>query len=50
MRWFVLEEDAKLYEIVKSLIFEYGEEVKWLIPYPGVTSDEFPESSHEALF
>ena len=27
--------DAKLYEILKSLTFEYGEELSWLIPYPG---------------
>ena len=35
MRWLVLEGDAKLYEILKSLSFEYGEELNWLIPYPG---------------
>ena len=35
MRWLVLEGDAKLYEMLKSLTFEYGEELSWLIPYPG---------------
>ena len=35
MKWLVLEGDAKLYEIVKSLQFEYGDELSWLIPYPG---------------
>lgn len=35
MKWLVLEGDAKLYEILKSLSFEYGEELDWLIPYPG---------------
>ena len=33
--WLVVEGDGKLYEIVKSLQFEYGEELKWLITYPG---------------
>ena len=35
MKWLVLEGDAKLYEVVKSLQFEYGEEMSWVIPYPG---------------
>ena len=35
MQWLVLEGDAKLYEILKSLQFEYGEELHWLLPYPG---------------
>ena len=26
---------CKLYEILKSLTFEYGEKLSWLIPYPG---------------
>ena len=26
---------AKLYEILKCLSFEYGEDLNWLIPYPG---------------
>ena len=30
----MLEGDAKLYEVVKSLKFEYGEEFSWVIPYP----------------
>ena len=35
MRWLVLEGDAKLHEVVKSLKFEYGEEFSWVISYPG---------------
>ena len=35
MKWVVLEGDAKLYDILKSLKFEYGEELNWLFPYPG---------------
>ena len=35
MKWLVLEGDAKLYEVVKSLQFEYSEEMSWVIPYPG---------------
>ena len=31
----VVEGDGKLYEILKSLQFEYGEELRWVIPYPG---------------
>lgn len=31
MRWLVLEGDAKLYEILKSLSFTYGEELNWLV-------------------
>ena len=35
MQWLVLEGDAKLYDILKSLHYEYGEELNWLVPYPG---------------
>ena len=31
----MVEGDAKLYEILQSLKFEYGNELKWVIPYPG---------------
>ena len=31
----VLEGDAKLYEVIKSLQFEYGQELSWVIAYPG---------------
>ena len=34
-KWLVVEGDAKVYEILKSLKFEYGEELNWVIPYPG---------------
>ena len=30
-----LEGDAKLYEVLQSLKYEYGECFKWLIPFPG---------------
>ena len=32
MKWLVMEGDAKLYDILKRLIFDY---VSWLIPFPG---------------
>ena len=35
MQWLVLAGDAKLYDILKSLHYEYGEELNWLVPYPG---------------
>ncbi len=35
MSWLVVEGDAKVYETIYSLKFEYGEELKWVIPYPG---------------
>ena len=31
----IVEGDAKVYEILQSLKFEYGEELQWVIPYPG---------------
>ena len=31
----VLVADAKLYEILQSLKFEYGKELQWVIPFPG---------------
>ena len=34
-QWLIVEGDAKVYEILQSLKYEYREEVKWLIPYPG---------------
>ena len=30
-----MEGDGKIYEILHSLKFEYGEELKWFLPYPG---------------
>ncbi len=35
MQWLVVEGDAKVYDILQALKFEYGDEMKWLIPYPG---------------
>ncbi len=34
-QFLVVEGDAKLYDILQSLKHEYGEELKWVIPYPG---------------
>jgi hypothetical protein len=31
----VVEGDAKIYEILQSLKYEYGDELKWVFPYPG---------------
>ena len=31
----VVEGDAKIYELLQSLKLEYGDELQWLIPYPG---------------
>ena len=31
----IVEGDAKLYEIFQSLKLEYGDELKWLLVYPG---------------
>lgn len=33
--WVLIEGDAKVYEILHSLKYEYGEEPKWMLPYPG---------------
>ena len=35
MNMVVLEGNVKLYDILKSLKFEYGAELNWLFPYPG---------------
>ena len=35
MNMVVLEGDAKLYDILKSLKFEYRAELNWLFPCPG---------------
>ena len=34
-KFIVLAADAKLYEVVQSVKYEYGEELKWLLPFPG---------------
>ena len=31
----ILEGDAKLFDIIQSLKHEYGDELRWVIPYPG---------------
>ena len=35
MKWLVVEGDAKVYEVLKALKNEYGEELRWMLPYPG---------------
>ena len=35
MKWLVVEGDAKVYEVLKALKNEYGEELQWMLPYPG---------------
>lgn len=35
MKWLVVEGDAKVYEVLKALKTEYGEELQWMLPYPG---------------
>ena len=33
--WLVLVGDAKVYDVLQSLKYEYGEDLKWLLVYPG---------------
>lgn len=33
--YLVIEGDGKLNELIKSLQFEYGDALKWVIAYPG---------------
>ena len=35
LEWVILEGNAKIYEILKCLTFEYGEDLSWLIKYRG---------------
>ena len=34
-KWILMEGDAKVYELLQSLKNEYGEELEWVLPYPG---------------
>ena len=34
-QYLVVEGDTKIYELLQSLKLEYGDELQWLIPYPG---------------
>ena len=34
-QYLVVAGDAKVYELLQSLKFEYGEDLNWLIPFPG---------------
>lgn len=33
--WVLIAGDAKVYEILESFKYEYGEEHRWIVPYPG---------------
>ena len=35
MKWLLVEGDVKVYEILQSLKIEYGDELSWMLPYPG---------------
>ena len=32
--WLVIAGDVKLYDVLKQIKFEYGDEFKWIICYP----------------
>lgn len=34
-KFLVLAADAKLYQMISSVKYEYGEELEWLLPFPG---------------
>ena len=34
-KWLIVVGDAKTYDILRSIRTEYGEQMKWLIPWPG---------------
>lgn len=34
-KFLVLEGDAKIYDIIQDLKFEYGSDLDWLVPFPG---------------
>ena len=34
-KWLVVVGDAKVYDVLQSLKHEYGEDLKWLVVYPG---------------
>ena len=34
-QWLLVEGDNKVYEILLALKYEYGEELQWVLPYPG---------------
>ena len=46
--WLVVERDAKVYETFQSLKYEYGDELKWFIPYPE-TAWSMLENDQKAL-
>ncbi len=35
LKFLVLEGDAKTYDTIQSIKHEYGQDLSWLIPYPG---------------
>lgn len=34
-QWVIIEGEAKVYELLQSLKNKYGDELKWVLPYPG---------------
>ena len=34
-KWLLVVGDAKTYDLLKSICSEYGDHMKWLIPWPG---------------
>lgn len=35
LAYVIVEGDAKIFEVLKNLKFQYGNEYSWLIPFPG---------------
>ena len=35
MQYVIVEGDAKIYEIMQNIKYQYGMEFRWLVPYPG---------------
>lgn len=48
-KYLVLEGDAKTYQTMQDIKYEYGEDLLWLVPYPA-SLKELPDLSHETIF
>ena len=35
-RWLIVVGDAKTYDILQSLRRQYGSQIQWLLPFPGI--------------
>ena len=35
LQYLLVEGDAKLFDVLQSLKHEYGDELSWMLPYPG---------------